>query len=144
MQRLLDSSQAKQIELHMSIGEALANCALGNKSLACSNTWLVNVKDELSLCNLNVDGAADYENMEWLLSELLGNYIPSPNQHLRQASCFWLLMFIKKCAKAGPVVMDNLVRIQEVFMSRLGENDEITQEIASKGTRHCFLVTFDI
>ena len=71
--------------------------------------------------------------MEWLLRELLASYIPSPNQHLRQAACFWLLMFVKKCAKAGSTVVDNLVRIQDVFMSRLGDSDEVTQEVASKG-----------
>lgn len=131
MQMLLNSSQAKQIELHMSIGEALANCALGKRSLSCLNTWKVNLKDELSVANLI--GNETSENMEWLLKELLSKYIPSPNQHLRQAACFWLLIFIKKCAKAGPVVMDNLLRIQETFISRLGENDEVTQEVASKG-----------
>ena len=40
MQKLLDSSQAKQIELHMAIGEALANCALGTRSDASLNPWL--------------------------------------------------------------------------------------------------------
>jgi proteasome component ECM29 len=29
--------------------------------------------------------------------------------------------------------MDNLFQIQEAFIQRLGENDEITQEVASKG-----------
>lgn len=133
MQKLLNSSQAKQIELHMSIGEALANCALGKRSLACLNTWKVNLKDELSLPNLSMTEQVNDQNMEWLLSELMHTYIPSPNQHLRQASCFWLLMFIKKCAKAGSVVVNHLFQIQEVFITRLGENDEITQEVASKG-----------
>jgi hypothetical protein len=41
MQKLLDSSQAKQIELHMAIGEALVNCALGNRSDASLNPWVV-------------------------------------------------------------------------------------------------------
>lgn len=40
MQKLLDSSQAKQIELHMAIGEALVNCALADRSDALINPWL--------------------------------------------------------------------------------------------------------
>jgi len=133
MQKLLNSSQAKQIELHMSIGEALANCALGHRSLACLNPWKVNLKDELSGPQVFCADPLSDRNMEWLLSELLGTYIPSPNQHLRQAACFWLLTFIKKCAKSGQVVQKSLMRIQEVFMSRLGDSDEVTQEVASKG-----------
>lgn len=39
MQKLLDSSQAKQIELHMAIGEALVNSALGPRSDALLNPW---------------------------------------------------------------------------------------------------------
>ncbi len=134
MQKLLNSSQAKQIELHMSIGEALANCALGGRSLACLNPWQVNLKDDLECASqLTWDDQDGERNTEWLLAELLSTYIPSPNQHLRQAACFWLLTLIKKCAKSRPVVLKNLMRIQEVFMSRLGDSDELTQEVASKG-----------
>lgn len=42
MQKLLDSSQAKQIELHMAIGEALVNCALGSRSDSLQNPWTTN------------------------------------------------------------------------------------------------------
>jgi len=131
MQRLLDSSQAKQIELHMSIGEALINCALGSRSTASSNTWLINLNDD----NVPDDSKihSDDSNLKWLLTELLTKYLPNPNQHLRQASAFWLLILVKKCCKSSPLIMENLNQIQEAFVQRLGENDEITQEVASKG-----------
>lgn len=45
MQKLLDSSQAKQIELHMAIGEALVNCALGSRSDSLRNPWTTNVSE---------------------------------------------------------------------------------------------------
>ena len=38
MDNLLNSSQAKQVELHMAMGEALLNCALGEKSTASSSS----------------------------------------------------------------------------------------------------------
>ena len=138
MQKLLDSSQAKQMDLHMSIGEALVNCALGKRSTASSNTWITNMNDDETVVanlkerftNYNVK---DNVNLKWLLDELLTNYLPSPNQHLRQASAFWLLILVKKSCKLSQIVIDNLFQIQDAFIQRLGENDEITQEVASKG-----------
>ncbi len=134
MQKLLDSSQAKQIELHMAIGEALVNCALGKKSTASLNTWINKPDDENTVVIIkeNEDDQAD-DNLKWLLNILLNNYIASQNQHLRQASCFWLLQFVKKSSKCSPLVVKNLYKIQDAFIQRLGENDEITQEVASKG-----------
>lgn len=138
MQKLLNSSQAKQMDLHMSIGEALVNCALGKRSTASSNTWITNMNDDETVVanlkerftNYNVK---DDVNLKWLLDELLTNYLPSPNQHLRQASAFWLLILVKKSCKLSQIVIDNLFQIQDAFIQRLGENDEITQEVASKG-----------
>ena len=55
-------------------------------------------------------------------------------KHLRQAACFWLLILVKKCSEVrADTLTANLSRIQDAFIQRLGENDEITQEVASKG-----------
>lgn len=129
MQKLLDSAQAKQIELHMAIGDALVNCALGKNSNASTNTWLI------------VDGSqktgqvleADNEDLAWLLDKLLDTYLPSANQHLRQAACFWLLILIKRTWSKSGVIGKNLLKIQDAYMQRLGETDDVTQEVASKG-----------
>ena len=130
MQKLLDSSQAKQVELHMSIGEALANCALGRYSMAGLNTWQ---QTSTEMSGRTSEEGDDSTNMSWLLNELLNTYMPHANQHLRQAASFWLLIFIKKCSKSSLLVSKSLYRIQEAFIQRLGENDEITQEVSSKG-----------
>ena len=66
------------------------------------------------------------------MNELLKNYMQSPNPHLIQASCFWLLMFVKKCSKISKMVEKNLPQIQQAFIQALGEKDEVTQEVASK------------
>jgi proteasome component ECM29 len=130
MQKLLDSSQAKQIELHMAIGEALVNCALGNKSNAGQSIWLSKNQntDSIEIETSDVDDS----NIEWLLNRLIQIYLPNSNQHLRQAACFWTLIFVKKCAKMLRVVQKYLFKIQDAFIIRLGEADEVTQEVASK------------
>ena len=130
MDKLLNSSQAKQVELHMAMGEALANCALGEKSTASSSSWLISQEQDT---DNGSNKEFDETNIKWLMNELLNNYMQSPNPHLRQASCFWLLIFVKKCSKVSKMVEKNLPQIQEAFIQRLGENDEVTQEVASKG-----------
>lgn len=32
----------------------------------------------------------------WVLNSVLSKYIPSPNPHVRQAACIWLLSLVKK------------------------------------------------
>ena len=141
MQKLLNSSQAKQIELNMTIGEALVNCALGKKSRARLNIWLTDFNsDELDDSNYD-KSSKDY--VDWLLNELLINYMQNQNQHLRQASCFWLLILVKKCSNLSEIVLKSLPAIQDAFISRLGENDEITQEVASKGVGVVFSLAND-
>jgi proteasome component ECM29 len=126
MVKLLNSSQAKQIELHMAIGEALVDCALGKSSKSSLNTWLIDSKTKIDKEN-NVN---PNENVDWLLNELFSSYLNSQNQHLRQASCFWLLILTKKCSH---LLIRHLDKIQDAFIQRLGENDEMTQDVASKG-----------
>lgn len=128
MQKLLDSSQAKQIELHMAIGEALVNAALGKRSTASLSQWTSQENDIPTLLE-----DSNFEDLEWLLNELFKTYLPSPNQHLRQSSCLWMLTIVKKCSKISRVIVKHLFRIQDAFIQRLSENDEITQEVASKG-----------
>jgi proteasome component ECM29 len=135
MQKLLDSSQAKQVELHMALGEAIVNCALGKRSNAGLNSWLIDESDsaaaDASPAEL-IDDSSD-DNLSWLLDKLLEVYLPNANQHLRQAACFWLLIFVKKTNKRSLLLRKNLFKVQDAFIQRLGEMDEITQEVASKG-----------
>jgi proteasome component ECM29 len=129
MKLLLDSSQPKQYEMHISIGEALLNCALGEFSSSRLNSWLTkhyNITEERFKLN------SEAENLlNWLLDELL-EYLENSNQHLRQAACFWLLVYIRKSPNLN-FMKKRLNDIQSAFIRRLSENDEITQEVASKG-----------
>lgn len=134
MQKLFESSQAKQIELHMAIGEALVNCALGSRSNDTLNPWLNAA--ESSEGKMEVENVESQDqNLVWLLEELLKTYIPNPNQHLRQAACFWLLTLVKKSARKSDILSGKnpyLYRVQDAFIQRLGEADDTTQEVASK------------
>ena len=135
MQKLLDSAQIKQIELHMTLGEALVNCALGDKSPALRNSWTCTEQEWINRLkernNLQDDKILN-NSLNWLLNQLLTKYIDNPNPHLRQAASFWLLTLMKKCSTLVDFIDRNLMSIQNAFILRLGENDEVTQEVASK------------
>jgi proteasome component ECM29 len=134
MQKLLDSAQIKQIELHMTLGEALVNCAMGNKSPALRNSWTCTEQewiDKIKETKLQDDKILN-NSLNWLLNQLLEKYIDNPNPHLRQAASFWLLTLMKKCSTLVDFIDKNLMAIQDAFILRLGENDEVTQEVASK------------
>ncbi|RNA28279.1 proteasome-associated ECM29 -like protein, partial [Brachionus plicatilis] len=126
-QRLLDSCQAKQIELHMAIGEALVNAVLGSLSDAIQNPW---TNEKMHQADTN---EFSNENIEWLLTELVNNYMPNQNQHLRQAACLWLLILVKKSSNKSKIIKNHLAKIQDAFIERLSESDEVSQEVASKG-----------
>lgn len=82
---------------------------------------------------METDTIESDENLTWLFEQLLTNYMPNQNQHLRQAACFWLLALVKKAANKSSILSgNNLFRVQDAFIQRLGETDEITQEVASK------------
>lgn len=130
MQKLLDSAQIKQIELHMTLGESLINCALGKKSTAIRNYWLYSETDWLK--KHYQDANSTNKHLNWLLNQLLDNYIDNKNPHLRQAAAFWLLILLKKCFNIDSYIQKCLLRIQDAFIMRLSESDEITQEVASK------------
>lgn len=131
MEKLLNSSQTKQIELHMTLGESLVNCALGSKSAAARDPWRYSEKDWI------VDDSQS-DSLDWLLNELLTKYVDSPNPHLRQAASFWLLLLVKKCVNLSKCIRERLEEIQDAFLRILGDNDEITQDVASKGIGLCY------
>ncbi len=147
MHKLLNSAQAKQFELHMAIGEALVNAALGSGSKASQNNWTTIVQTEESYekatNQIDLNATRENENIEWLLKEIINTYLPSQNQHLRQAACFWLLIVLKNCARECATIHKNLYQIQDAFIDKLGENDEITQEVASKGIGILFAIAND-
>ncbi|XP_023933323.1 proteasome-associated protein ECM29 homolog [Lingula anatina] len=126
MKGMLDCAQPKQIELHLTVGEALVCAALGSHSPVARDPWTVQEDNFKPLTDAGKD------EVEWLLSELHTKYVRSDNPHIRQAACVWLLSLVKSCS-GHKVIQENMKTIQGAFMSLLAENNEITQDIASKG-----------
>ena len=92
MDILLNSAQAKQIELHMAFGESLLNCALGTNSSASRNTWTCREED----WNRKIENE---EQLKWLLDELLNKYIENGNPFFTTSSLVLATCFAKKVFK---------------------------------------------
>jgi proteasome component ECM29 len=62
------------------------------------------------------------DKVEYLLGLLLNKYTRSPNPHIRQAACIWLVALVQQCG-THPAVNCKLMQAQSAFMAMLGEND---------------------
>lgn len=126
LQYLMDSIQPKQIELHLTTAEALVFAAMGVNSPAARDAWTQTESDYQKSISPGED------DVEWYMETILTKSIVSANPHLRQAACIWLLTLVKKCGQHS-VIQSKLSQLQSAFMSMLSENDDVTQDIASKG-----------
>ncbi|XP_043096991.1 proteasome adapter and scaffold protein ECM29 [Puntigrus tetrazona] len=127
LQGLMDSVEAKQVELQFTVGEALTNAAIGSCSGAARDVWTCT---EDQFCP--PDNVKNNDIVPWVLSSVLSKYIPSPNPHVRQAACIWLLSLVKKLSHHKEI-QSHLKEIQTAFISVLSDPDELSQDVASKG-----------
>ncbi|NXR56874.1 ECM29 protein, partial [Hippolais icterina] len=116
LQGLMDSVEAKQIELQFTVGEAITSAAVGTNSVAARDAWMVTEDEYIPPSDLKVNDV-----VPWVLDLILNKHIISPNPHVRQAACIWLLS------------LSHLKDIQNAFVSILSDNDELSQDVASKG-----------
>ncbi|XP_052776475.1 LOW QUALITY PROTEIN: proteasome adapter and scaffold protein ECM29-like [Mya arenaria] len=126
IQGLLDAVTSKQIELHFTLGEALVFAAQGPTSPAGRDLWTQTEEEWKAIANYSED------EVEWYLTTVLERYVTSANPHVRQASSVWLLALVKKCS-SHPALQSRLQNLQSAFMQLLSENDDLTQDISSKG-----------
>ncbi|XP_021353886.1 proteasome-associated protein ECM29 homolog [Mizuhopecten yessoensis] len=126
IKEMMEAAQAKQIELNMTMGDALVFSAQGITSSAARDVWTETEEEFNSRTSKSVNEVA------WYLDLLLNKYIVNVNPHLRQAACIWLLALVKSC-NTHEALQSNLLQIQRAFMKMLSENDDVTQDIASKG-----------
>ncbi|XP_067297916.1 proteasome adapter and scaffold protein ECM29 [Pseudorasbora parva] len=127
LQGLMDSVEAKQVELQFTVGEALTNAAVGSCSGAARDVWTCT---EDQYCP--PDNMTNNDIVPWVLNSVLSKYIPSPNPHVRQAACIWLLSLVKKLSHHKEI-QSHLKEIQTAFISILSDPDELSQDVASKG-----------
>uniref|UniRef100_A0A672ZZK8 Ecm29 proteasome adaptor and scaffold n=1 Tax=Sphaeramia orbicularis TaxID=375764 RepID=A0A672ZZK8_9TELE len=127
LQGLMDSVEAKQVELQFTVGEAITSAAIGTSSGAARDPWTC-TEDQYSP-PFNVK---NNDVVPWVLSSILSKYIPSQNPHVRQAACIWLLSLVKKLSQHKEIT-SHLKEIQIAFISVLSDPDELSQDVASKG-----------
>lgn len=71
------------------------------------------------------------EQLGWFLLELVKK-VNEPHAYLRQACAIWLLAVVKNCSKRKPVG-DNRQILQLAFTDLLSEDNELVQDVASRG-----------
>ncbi|XP_066149370.1 proteasome adapter and scaffold protein ECM29 [Euwallacea fornicatus] len=124
---LQTSKDTKDVEVHFTIGESLLMCCQSVSSPEARDAWQV-LPDEFF-----VDGSEEAvdTNLDWFLDELL-KLAGQAHPNSKQASCIWLLAVLKGCGKRKPIE-GRLQIIQNTFMNFLCENNDIVQDVASKG-----------
>ncbi|KAL8203023.1 UNVERIFIED_CONTAM: hypothetical protein K2H54_036013, partial [Gekko kuhli] len=127
LQGLMDSVEAKQIELQFTVGEAITSAAIGTSSVAARDAWMVAEEEYTPPADVKVNDV-----VPWVLDLILNKHIVSPNPHIRQAACIWLLSLVKKLS-THKEIKSHLKEIQSAFVSVLSDSDELSQDVASKG-----------
>ncbi|KAH0628380.1 hypothetical protein JD844_009459 [Phrynosoma platyrhinos] len=117
LQGLMDSVEAKQIELQFTVGEAITSAAVGTSSVAARDAWMVAEEEYTPPVDVKVNDV-----VPWVLDAILNKHIVSPNPHIRQASCIWLLSLVKKLS-THKEIKSHLKEIQTAFVSILSESD---------------------
>ncbi|XP_027139117.1 proteasome adapter and scaffold protein ECM29 isoform X2 [Larimichthys crocea] len=127
LQGLMDSVEAKQVELQFTVGEAITRAAIGTSSGAARDPWTCTEEQYSPPQNMK-----NNDVVPWVLKTILSKYICSQNPHVRQAACIWLLSLVKKLSQHKEIT-SNLKEIQMAFISVLSDPDELSQDVASKG-----------
>ncbi|XP_045903275.1 proteasome adapter and scaffold protein ECM29 [Micropterus dolomieu] len=127
LQGLMDSVEAKQVELQFTVGEAITSAAIGTSSGAARDPWTC-TEDQYSPPH----NVKNNDVVPWVLNSILSRYIPSQNPHVRQAACIWLLSLVKKLSQHKEIT-SHLKEIQVAFISVLSDPDDLSQDVASKG-----------
>ncbi|KAF0037480.1 hypothetical protein F2P81_010354 [Scophthalmus maximus] len=127
LQGLMDSVEAKQVELQFTVGEAITSAAIGTSSGAARDPWTC-TEDQYNPPH----NVKNNDVVPWVLNSILAKYIPSQNPHVRQAACIWLLSLVKKLSQHKEIT-SHLKEIQVAFISVLSDPDELSQDAASKG-----------
>nr|XP_015201351.1 PREDICTED: proteasome-associated protein ECM29 homolog isoform X1 [Lepisosteus oculatus] len=127
LQGLMDSVEAKQVELQFTVGEAITSAAVGTSSVAARDVWTSSEEEYTPPAN-----AKSNDVVPWVLNTILSKHIASSNPHVRQAACIWLLSLVKKLSHHKEI-KSHLKEIQSAFISILSDPDELSQDVASKG-----------
>ncbi|XP_036407220.1 proteasome adapter and scaffold protein ECM29 [Megalops cyprinoides] len=127
LEGLMDSVEAKQVELQFTVGEAITSAAIGTSSGAARDVWTCTEEEYAPPANVS-----NNDVVPWVLNTILTKHISSQNPHVRQAACIWLLSLVKKFSQHKEI-KSHLKEVQTAFISILSDPDELSQDVASKG-----------
>ncbi|XP_039615329.1 proteasome adapter and scaffold protein ECM29 isoform X2 [Polypterus senegalus] len=127
LQGLMESVEPKQVEVQFTVGETITVAAVGTVSVAARNVWTCTEEQYTTPKGVKLNDV-----VSWVLDEILNKHVVSPNPHVRQASCIWLLSLVKKLNQHKEI-KTHLKEIQTAFVSILSDPDELSQDVASKG-----------
>ncbi|XP_058829138.1 proteasome-associated protein ECM29 homolog [Topomyia yanbarensis] len=108
----------KDPALHIAMGQALVYTIQGLSSGERQ-------ADQDSVGNIND------EMLNWFLIELVRK-VNEPHAYLKQACAIWLLAIVKNCSKRKPVENNRQI-LQLAFTDLLSEDNELVQDVASRG-----------
>ncbi|KAJ1522342.1 hypothetical protein ONE63_002635 [Megalurothrips usitatus] len=120
------AKESRDVEVHLSVGEALVCCVLGTSSPVARDPWMV-LESEFTPTE-----TVHEMDLKWLFDKLLIDMVKEPHPNQKQACCLWLLALLKNCSKTRDL-SSRLPEVQSAFMEFLGENNDIVQDAASKG-----------
>jgi len=103
------SQDIKDVELHLTMGEAIVHAAFGPLSTSRRDFWTT-PEDEFEA---DVDAGFSDDVIGWLLTELIEKQTSSMRPNVKQASCLWLLALLKNGMKS------NIIRSIEIFFKTL-------------------------
>ncbi|XP_008560300.1 proteasome adapter and scaffold protein ECM29 [Microplitis demolitor] len=120
------AKETKDVGIHFSIAEALVLCVQGPASKEARDIWTTPADEH----NQNYSQESD-NFLVFLLDQLL-KLASEPHPNSRQAICIWLLSILRHNDKRQHVI-ERLPSIQNAFSDFLSENNDIVQDVASKG-----------
>lgn len=83
--------------------------------------------------------ADDDVTLDWLITELV-HAVPEVNVCSRQAVALWLLAIVKACSKRQPILQKRRL-LQMAFTNLLSEENELVQDVASRGLGVIFSIS---
>lgn len=123
------AKETKDVEVHFTVGESLVMCVQSIWSPEARDAWVTLETDFVPL-NAMCESPSD-DNLNWLVDELL-QFASQTHPNARQASCIWLLALLKHCGTRD-AIKSRLKDLQNAFMDLLGENNDVVQDVASRG-----------
>ncbi|XP_074097479.1 proteasome adapter and scaffold protein ECM29 [Cotesia typhae] len=120
------AKETKDVAIHFSIAETLVLCVQGPASKEVRDIWTTVPEEH------NQNYSAESDNLLVFLLDQLLKLSTDPHPNSRQAICIWLLSILRHNDKRQHVI-ERLPNLQNAFSNFLGENNDIVQDVASKG-----------